>query len=145
MLVPHGAYILAIDGGHTRLLRNRGRECAIDLDTIDERRLFNPRTHILSETQPGRAFQAIGRERSAYESTDTHRRRGDAFCEAALEDAITAAADAPALILIAPPRVMGVLRKHVMRRRPHPLVHEIVKDLTSLAPQALAEHIRDLR
>lgn len=44
MLVPHGARILAIDGGHTRLLRNRGRECAIDLDTIDERRLFNPRT-----------------------------------------------------------------------------------------------------
>lgn len=145
MLVPHGAYVLAIDGGRMHLLRNRGRENAIELETIEQQELRNPRSHILSEPQPGRTFQSMGVSRSAYEETDTHQRREDAFCAAALDRALAAATGAAELVLIAPPHVMGLLRDHGERLQNRLPIREITKDLTALAPKALGERLRDYR
>lgn len=144
MLLPHGAYILAVDGGRMRLFRNRGRESAVELEAIADRALDNPRTHVLSEPEPGRSFQSYGTSRSAYPTTDTHQRREDAFCEEALDEAIAKAGDAE-LVLIAPPHAMGLLRRHAEHHRRLPPIREIVKDLTALAPHELAERLRDLR
>ncbi|WP_404713506.1 host attachment protein [Sphingomonas sp. MMS24-J13] len=145
MLVPHGAHVLAVDGGRMHLLRNRGRDSAIDLETIAERHLDNPRTHVLSEAQPGRSFQSYGTSRSAYEGTDTHQLREDAFCEAALDQALAAAGEAGELVLIAPPRVMGLLRRQIERHQKRPAIREVVKDLAALAPKDLADHLNEYR
>lgn len=142
MLVPHGAYILMVDGGRMHLFRNHGRDSAIELETRQERELHNPRTHVTNEPQPGRSFQSMGFERSAYEGTDTHQRREDAFCEEALDEALGAAAEADELILIAPAHVMGVLRKHLEHHHKHPPVREIVKDLTAFSPSELTGWLR---
>lgn len=142
MLVPHGAYILALDGGHMRLFRNQGSNHAIRLETVKERKLHNPRTHVIDDDQPGRSFQSVGGARSAYPAADTHQRREDEFCEAALGETLAETGDAPALILIAPPRVMGVVRKQMERERRLPPTQEIVKDLTKVEPKALEEWLR---
>lgn len=141
MLLPHDALILAIDGGRMRLLRNRGHDSAIELETIEERTLDNPPTHVLSEPAPGRSFQSVGGARSAYEGTDTHQRREDAFCEAALDEALATPGRAGDLLLIAPAHVMGVLRKRIAERHRPTRTREIVKDLTWLTPHALAERL----
>ncbi len=75
MLISHGAIILSVDGGRMRLLRNRGQGRSIELETICEREMHNPRTHVLSEPQPGRSFQSSGSWRSAYSTPDKHQRR----------------------------------------------------------------------
>lgn len=143
MLVRHGAYVLAVDGGRMQLLRNRGRPHTIDLEMVAERNLKNPRTHVLSEPQPGRSFQSSGTGRSAYDGTDTHQMREDAFCEAALDEALSAASEAGELVLIAPPRVMGLLRRQVRRRQQRLAIREIVKDLAALAPKEIASHLNE--
>lgn len=143
MLVPRGAYVLAVDGGRMRLLRNRGRYSAIDLEMVAERHLENPRTHVLSEPQPGRSFQSSGTSRSAYEGVDAHQLREDAFCEAALDQALAAANETGELVLIAPPRVMGLLRRQIKRRQRRPAIREIVKDLAALAPKEIADRLHE--
>jgi len=127
------------------LFRNRGLDREIRLEPLAERHLSNPATHVLSEPQPGRAFQSLGAARSAYEGNDAHQRREDAFCEQALDDAVAAAAEAPELVLIAPPHVMGVLRKHREHRHPSLSVREIVKDLAAFPADELTERLRALR
>lgn len=141
MLLPHNALILAVDGGHMRLLRNRGRDGSIELETLKELTLDNPPTHSLSEPAPGRSFQSMGGSRSAYEVPDTHQRRKDAFCEAALDEAFATAGGTTELLLIAPAHVMGVLRKRIADRPGPTRTREILKDLTWLAPHALAERL----
>lgn len=141
MLMPHGTYVLVVDGGHTRLLRNRGKENAIDLETIEQARCHNARTHVLSGPRPGRSFQSIGVERSAYSTTDTHQRRKDAFCEAALDRAMTAAGTKSDLVLIAPPRVIGVLRRYAEHNHKGRKIREIAQDLTILTPRELSDRL----
>lgn len=145
MLISHGAIVLAIDGGHMRLLRNRGQQRSIELEAICERGLHNPPTHIMSEPRPGRSFQSSGPMRSAYSGSDTHQRREDDFCREALDQALAAVGDGDELILVAPAHVVGVLRKHMEQRRNRPMVREIVKDLAALSPQALSKRLRDYR
>ena len=100
MSTPRGSYILVVDGGNTCLFRNSGSEHAIELEAVEQARIHNPRTSLLSEPRPGRSFQSMGNERSAYSDANTHQRRKDAFCEAALDRAIAAAGATGELILI---------------------------------------------
>jgi protein required for attachment to host cells len=143
MLMSHGAIVLAVDGGRMRLFRNRGQVRSIELETICERDLHNPPTHVLSEPQPGRSFQSGGPMRSAHETTDTHQRREDVFCREALDQALAEGAQGAELIVIAPARVIGVLRKQMKARGKGQAVREIVKDLTALSPHALGQRLRD--
>lgn len=143
MLMSHGAIVLAVDGGRMRLMRNRGRGRAIDLETIGERLLPNPATHDQSEPQPGRRFESSGPARSAYSSSDVHQRREDIFCREALDSAVSELGEGGELILIAPARVLGVLRKRLEQRSQAPLVREIVKDLAALSPHALSLRLRE--
>lgn len=145
MLIPHGATVLAVDGGRMRLMRNRGREQSIELEMISSRDLDNPRTHVLSEPQPGRRFESSGSMRSAYSSTDTHQLREDVFCREALDEALTEVGDDGELILIAPAHVIGVLRKHREHDHKLPTIHEIIKDLAVLTPHELSQRLRDHR
>lgn len=141
MLMPQGAYILVVDGGNTRLFRNSGGEHAIKLEAVEQARIHNPRTSLLSEPRPGRSFQSMGNERSAYSDTNTHQRRKDAFCEAALDRAIAMAGAKGELILIAPPRVIGVLRKYAERRHKRCKIREIAEDLAVLTARELSERL----
>lgn len=145
MLIPHGAYVLNVDGARMGLFRNKGRAGSIELEVVEERTLDNPRTHVVSEPQPGRAFQSSGPGRSAYETTDMHQQRENAFCESALETAIAVAGEAPELVLVAPPRAIGVLRNRIARHADRPPTREIVKDLAGLKASALSDHLRKLR
>ena len=142
MIVTHGALILEVDGGRMRLLRNHGRANAIALETLAERALDNPPTHKSGESAPGRSFNSSGFSRSAYDVADIHRQHEDMFCRAALDEALEAAGE-DALILIAPARTMGVLRKHIAGRVGPPVIREVIRDLTALSPQALAERLCD--
>jgi protein required for attachment to host cells len=143
MLLPHGATVLALDGGRMRLFRNRGQPTRIDLETLDAAELDNPRTHVLGARPPGRSFESGSPSRSAHETTDRHQQREDRFCRGALDTALAAVGDGGDLVLIAPPRVLGDLREHCRHHPAKVTMHEIGKDLTALTPPELGVWLRD--
>ena len=61
---------------------------------------------------PGRAFSSVGAGRSAVEQTDWHAQEEDRFLHklAARLDAAVNAGETKSLIMVAPPRALGVLR-----------------------------------
>jgi protein required for attachment to host cells len=145
MLLPHGATVLSVDGGRMRLYRNRGQTVEIKLESLHSADLDNPRTHVLDAHPPGRSFESGSPSRSAHETTDRHQQREDRFCRDALDKALAAVGDGGALVLVAPPRVLGDLREYCRHHPAKVTLHEIGKDLTALTQRELGEWLRAYR
>jgi len=132
MIIQHNALILVADGQKILFVRNHG-----DLENpvlIVEITGTHPgqSTHEQGSDQPGRAFASTGSGRSAMEQTDFHQIEKDRFASeaAGLLNRLAQAGDFEELIVIAPPRMLGELRKHYDKAVSSRLVAEIDKDLT---------------
>jgi protein required for attachment to host cells len=143
MLIPHGTLILAVDGAHLQLLRNRGSDALPALDRLHERKLKNPASHVLETDAPGRAFSSAGHGRSAYDAPDLHQRREDRFSHEALEQISSMAGEETPVILIAPPHVLGEIRADLDPRSALRIIAEINKDYAQSKPAEILELLRN--
>ena len=138
MLVPHGALVLVVDGSRMQLLRNRGKDNAPELEIIGEQIQADPPTRALASDGPGRSFESAGSTRHAYATTDYHQQREDRFGEMALAFLQSNGSHDAPIVLIAPPHMLGELRKARNTQIERRTIAEIDKDLTHLQAQELA-------
>lgn len=144
MDIPNGALVVVADGRRMLLLRNDGDPEFPNLQLEDKEEKANPATRDQATDKPGRAFAAGGnprggqgqltgsQNRSGYEETDFHQLEEDRFAgevaellkKRALEHQMSA------LVVVAPPRTLGELRKHYHKEVEKALLGEVAKDLT---------------
>lgn len=154
MRVPHNSCILVADGRKMLLFRNEGDgefpNLAMERKRVDD----NPPDREQGTDTPGRAFTAAGsprtgaavnagaNNRSAYEETDFHQLEEDRFAADAAEMLNRRALrqDFDSLVVVAPPKTLGELRKHYHKEVEKRLVAEVPKDLTNV-PVAEIEKI----
>lgn len=132
MKIAHNTFVVVADGQKMLLLRNEGDEEHPKLEVVRLRELDNPPTREQGSDAPGRSFSTAGTARSGYQETDFHQMEEDRF---AIETAELLNKQALAnrfdrLIVVAPPRTLGELRKHYHKEVEARLVGEIAKDLT---------------
>jgi protein required for attachment to host cells len=135
LALPHDAFVFVGDGRKALFLRNAGDAKFPNLVT---ERVFadaNPATRDQGSDKPGRSFaSAHSTQRSAMEPTDWHEIEENRFVQrvsAALE-ALVRRFDAPALVIVAPPRALAELREALHGDVKARLIGEIDKDLTKL-------------
>jgi protein required for attachment to host cells len=140
MLIAHDTLIMAIDGARMCLFRNKSSVREPRLELLAEQARKTPSTAELGDDQPGRAFQSSSSVRGAYETTDLHQQAEDEFTLEMAELLIFQMKDEDRqAILIAPPHVLGLMRKHLpddIRRR---LIAEIDKDYAGRTALEVAE------
>jgi protein required for attachment to host cells len=110
--IRHGDWVVVCDGGKALILENRGDEKYPNLRETEVRRHQGSPTHELGAHAPGRVYQSIGGARSAVEQTDLHdvaERKFLLTVVGLLEKAI-APGNTRRLVIVAPPRALGVLR-----------------------------------
>jgi len=92
----------------------------------------NPATRDQGTDAPGRAFASRGGPRSSLETTDWHELEKEHFADRIAETINKAAesGEMKEVVLIAPPRVLGELRKHLSVKAQAKVKGEIDKDLT---------------
>ena len=124
------------------LFRNRGKDFAPDLALVEHEEKHSARTAAMGSDKPGRSFSS-GKGRSAYESTDFHQADEDAFATTASEK-LNALAEQSNLdfIVVAAPRVLGVMRAHYSAALRKRLVTEIDKDFAGRPVADIAELLR---
>jgi len=133
LAIPHDAFVFVGDGRKALFLRNAGDAKFPNL--VTERVLVddNPPTREQGSDKPGRGFAAAhAARRSAMEPTDWHEIEEHRFAHrvsGALE-ALVRRLDAPALVVVAPPRALADLRKALHDDVKARLIGEIDKDLT---------------
>jgi protein required for attachment to host cells len=147
MQIPHNAYVLVADGSKMLFFRNEGDADYLKLEVEAEREEENPKDSDQGRSEPGRTFSSnrgdprtggygstVGAARSAYSETDFHQLQKDNFAHEAAEmlkeKALANAFEK--LIVVAPPRTLGELRKHYHKEVEARIAGEVAKDLTNM-------------
>ena len=133
MQVPHNSFVVVADGKKMLFFRNEGDSEFLKLEMERKREQELPEDRDIKADSPGRTFDASGGAgRSAYEETDFHQLEEDRFAAETAELLKKRALrnDFESLIIVAPPRTLGELRKHYHKEVEKRLTGEIAKDLT---------------
>jgi len=133
MQVPHNAFVLVADGQKMLFFRNEGDAEFMKLEMERKREQDIAADRDLKTDDAGRTFDASGGAgRSAYEEVDFHQLEEDRFAAEAAEMLKQRALrnEFESVIIVAPPRTLGELRKHYHKEVEKRLAGEIAKDLT---------------
>jgi len=131
--VPHNALVLVGDGQKALFLRNKGNPQRLRLVVEQVLERDNPPTREQGTDRPGRSSASVGVARSAMEETDWHDIAEERFA-GELADALYRHAQADRfekLVIIAPPKILGSLRKVLHAEVSARVAAEIPKELTS--------------
>lgn len=131
--VPHDALVLVGDGQKALFLRNKGHAKHIRLVVEQILERDNPPTREQGTDRPGRSNASVGVAQSAMEETDWHHLAEERFADE-LAEALYRHAHAnlfEKLVIVAPPKVLGNLRKSFHAAVSARVTGEIPKELTS--------------
>jgi protein required for attachment to host cells len=112
MKLPHGAWVVVLDGTKRLVFENRGDKAALDLRIREKVEACVPPTSAMGTDRPGR-YPAGGGRREAVEETDLHRLAKEDFATTAARALNRAAADGvlPPYVLLAAPMALGIVRR----------------------------------
>jgi protein required for attachment to host cells len=132
MPIPNMALIVVADGRKLLFLRNHGGAAQLDLRTEshDEQELLKDRE--LKSDGPGLMGQRGGFGRPAMDEADFHEQAKEEWAREAADtlNRRALAGDYEALVIVAPPRTLGELRKHFHKEVEKRLVATFNKEMT---------------
>jgi protein required for attachment to host cells len=133
MRLPHNSFVVVADGEKMLFFRNEGDAEYPQLIVERNREQVNPPNSEQRTDEPGRGHSP-GPGRSAYEETDFHQLEKDRFAHETADMLKRWALrnDFEQLVVVAPPKTLGELRKHYHKEVEKRLVGEIPKDLTNM-------------
>ncbi len=141
--VQNGEWVVVCDGKKALILENTGDEKFPNLKTVQAFEHSDAKSRDIGSDAAGRAFASVGSARSAMEETDWHDQEEQRFLHQVLAhlDAALNAGKTRSLIMIAPPRALGVLRQcysHAVRQA---LRKELDKDFVKLPVYEIEKHL----
>ncbi len=145
MQIPHNTFVVVADGKKMLFFRNEGDAEFLKLEVERKREQELLADRDLKTSEAGRTFDASGGAgRSAYEDTDFHQLEEDRFAAETAEMLKKRALrnDYQSLIIVAPPKTLGELRKHYHKEVEKRLAGEIAKDLTGHTVEAIEKIIQ---
>jgi protein required for attachment to host cells len=132
VVVHNGAWVLVGDGRKALFFINKGSRDLLDLRVVETRIDENPATRDQGTDRPGRAFASVGGARSAVGDTDWHDVEEERFARA-IAERINAGAEAnefSEIVIVAPPKTLGEIRKDLSKKAQGKVAGELGKDLT---------------
>lgn len=141
--LPAGVWVVVCDGRKALILENTGDADYPDLRMRETETQDASSTAQLGADRPGRVHQSANSRRSAMEETDRHDEAEKAFVTDLVRrlDAALHANEVEALVIVAPPRALGVMRKAYSGRLKAALHAEIAKDLTTVPVHKIESHL----
>lgn len=133
MQLGHDGFLLVVDGEKMLLLRNRGDAEFPHLELVEQDEQQSLANRETRRDSPGRSFASVGPGRSAYDEPDSRQIGEDRFAaetaetlnRMALEDRFQS------LVIVAPPRTLGELRRYYHDELAKRLIGEVPKNLTN--------------
>jgi len=131
--ISHNALVLIGDGQKALFLRNKGTAQQVRLEVEQILEQDNPATREQGTDRPGRSVSSVGTARSAVEEVDWHHLAKERFAGEIAEALYRQARDNrfDKLVVIAPAKILGNLRKAFHAEVTDRIIGEIPKELTS--------------
>jgi protein required for attachment to host cells len=130
--LKHGVWVLVADGEKALFLRNEGDAQYPNLQVVREIREDNPPTREQGTDRPGRLSDGPTAHRSAVEDVDWHRIAKERFADEIADRLYRMAhrGDFEHIVLVAPPPVLGEMRKKLHKEVEACVTGEVAKTLT---------------
>lgn len=141
--IEEGDWVVVCDGKKALILENIGDGKFPNLKTRNVFEQDNPLTHEQGSDAPGRSIQSVGSARSAMEQTDWHEQAEKDFLHtlAGRLDTAIGAGDVSSLVMVAPPRALGIIRQAYSAHVRHALRAEIDKDFVKMPVHEIERHL----
>lgn len=132
MQIPANACVVVADGRKMLFFRNEGDAAYPNLVVEAAQERINPADRDQKTDKAGRASSPQGAAHGSMEEVDFHQQEEDRFAAdtANLLKQRALANDFEALIIVAPPKTLGEMRKHYHKEVSQRLIGELDKDLT---------------
>jgi protein required for attachment to host cells len=131
--LKHGLWVVVADGEKALFLKNQGDAKFPDFQVVREMEQDNPATREQGVERPGRHSDGPSAHNSAYTETDWHRLGKERFADEIADRLYHCAhkGDFDELVLVAPPQVLGDLRKKLHKEVVDKVRGEFAKTLTN--------------
>jgi len=143
LLIHRDEWVVVCDGAKALVLQNTGDAKFPNLKTVAVYEQKDLATHELGTDAPGRTHSSVGSGRSAVSQTDWHDQAEQAFLARLAQylDAAVTAGKAKSIILVAPPRALGMIRPSYTSGLRSALRAEVDKDLVKLPIYEIEKHL----
>lgn len=133
LVLKQGLWVVVADGEKALFLKNEGDAKFPDFKVATEMTQENPATREQGVERPGRHSDGPSPHNSAYEETDWHRLSKERFAEEIAERLYKLAhrGEFEEIVLVAPPQVLGEMRKKLHKEVADKVKAEIAKTLTN--------------
>ena len=134
MRLPHNSFVVVADGEKMLFFRNEGDGDYPQLVVERNREQQNPQDSDQKTDSAGRSHAGAGPGGNSYGETDFHQLEKERFAHETADMLKRWALrnDFEQLVVVAPPKTLGELRKHYHKEVEKRLVGEIPKDLTNM-------------
>jgi protein required for attachment to host cells len=143
LLIHHGEWVVVCDGAKALVLENTGDAKFPNLKTREVYEQNDLATHELGADKPGRTHSSAGYGSSAVTQTDWHDQAEQAFLTHLAQrlDVAVATGKVKSLIMVAPPRALGMIRtaySHALRAA---VRSEVDKDFVKMPVDQIEKHL----
>ena len=141
--IRSGEWVVVCDGAKALVLENVGDAKFPNLKTLEVFEQEDLATHELGTDRPGRSYSSAGHGRSAVSQTDWHDQAEHDFLVQLTQhlDTAIAAGKIKSLIVVAPPRALGVLRPAYSPALKAAVRAEFDKDFVKLPLHEIEKHL----
>jgi protein required for attachment to host cells len=145
--IHSGEWVVVCDGAKALVLENVGDAKFPNLKTLEVFEQKDLATHELGRDRPGRSYSSEGHGRSAVTQTDWHDLSEQNFLTQLAQhlDAAVAAGKVKSLILVAPPRALGMIRPAFSPAGKAAVRAELDKDFVKLPVHEIEKHLTGIR
>ena len=143
LLIHNGEWVVVCDGAKALILENAGDAKFPNLKTSRCSSTRTCRPANSAAERPGRSYSSVGHGRSSYEQTDLHNQAEEAFLTGLVHhlDAAVTAGKTKSVIIVAPPRALGVLRPAYSHSLKSAVRAEIDKDLVKMPVHEIEKYL----
>ncbi len=141
---PTRTWIVVADGARSRVVERLGLQTKLRLISGSDMRTEIPKSNQLGQDRPGRVHESVGSVRHAIEPKhDAHQEMENQFAGqvVAFLDAAHGKNEFDHLVIVAPPIMLGNLRKKLSTGLRKLVVDEVDKDLTKIPNDEILQHL----
>jgi protein required for attachment to host cells len=141
--IQEGEWVVVCDGAKALVLRNAGDAKFPSLKTVEVFEQKVQPTHEIGTDVPGRSNASVGRNRSAFAQTDWHDQAEQEFLTQLARhlDAALSAGKTKSMIVVAPPRALGMLRPVYSHALKGAVRAEVDKDYVKMPVHEIEKHL----
>lgn len=143
MKIEQGEWVVVCDGAKALVFENVGDAKFPNLKTKEVHEQDVPATSEMGTDAPGRTISSVGARRSAMEQTDWHAEAEKEFL-AKLSGLLHTAVEhgeTKSLVVVAPPRALGILRQSYSPQLQKAVRAELGKDYVRMPVHEIEKHL----